>query len=312
MNYTDPKNSAHRGEPLDSKDGLSVVACETCGFKHVTPLPTAADLAKLYEHEFYTETKPHYFAHVEEDLPWWNMHFDNRFSLFEKHTSQRKLLDIGSGPGYFLKRGKERGWDVIGFEPSKQAAEYSQKHGVTVVQNFFSQEKALPYGPFDAIHMEMVLEHIPYPYEFLKGAYSLLNPGGIICVVSPNDYNPFQIALRKNHGFEPWWVSPLQHINYFDTQTMQTTLAKVGFDIVDVLATFPIEIFLLMGDNYVGNDELGRACHIKRKRLEHALFKIFENDDMNNFYRSCAKVGVGREFMVLGEKPVLSGRAKAH
>ena len=39
-----------------------------------------------------------------------------------------------------------------------------------------------------------------------------------------NEYNPFQIALRDNCGYEPWWLSPPHHINYFNFEYYQKNI----------------------------------------------------------------------------------------
>ena len=55
---------------------------------------------------------------------------------------RRRLLDIGSGPGFFLKTAKERGWRVLGIEPSRQAATHARDLGIEVVEGFFDADTA--------------------------------------------------------------------------------------------------------------------------------------------------------------------------
>lgn len=296
-----PTGVEHYGEVIDSKDGFDVIECETCGFKHVIPIPTPEELEKLYKEEFYSTEKPKYFKDTEEDLEWWEMTYRNYYQMFEKYCQKgnRRLLEIGSGPGYFLKCGKELGWDVLGFEPSKQAYEYSQKFGVKVVNEFFNERNADKYGKFNIVYMNTVIEHLPDPISLIKIAKSVLNPNGFICIISPNDYNPLQNILRNNLGYEPWWVAPPQHINYFDFKSIKKLLERLGFEIVESTGTFPMEFFLLSGDNYVGNDELGRKCHFKRKIFEKNMYK-HGREYLNSIYKSLANNYIGREFVVIG------------
>jgi 2-polyprenyl-3-methyl-5-hydroxy-6-metoxy-1,4-benzoquinol methylase len=107
------------------------------------------------------------------------------------------------------------------------------------------------------VHMSEVLEHIPDPRGILQIARSLLAPEGLICVVAPNGYNPFQYALRTACGYQPWWVAPPHHINYFDFDSLSQLLLNGGFEVVLKEAIFTIDMFLLMGDNYIGKDALG-------------------------------------------------------
>lgn len=296
----------HLGEHHVSKNGFDIISCEICRFKHAIPIPTEVELKKFYEHHFYTEEKPLYFKRYEEDLEWWNLTYQERYDIFEKilPTNRRRILDIGSGPGYFLLQGKKRGWETLGVEPSQAAALYSGALGITVVNSPFSDEIAKILGTFDVINLGEVLEHVPNPEKTLKIAYSLLSPEGLLCVIVPNDYNPFQTALTKTGEFQPWWVGPPQHLNYFNFDTLADLFDRCEFDEVARESTFPIEMFLLMGDNYIDNDDLGRSCHHKRKTLEKNLSKAGMTDLKQALYKTFSKLGIGREVQMIGKKRV--------
>jgi SAM-dependent methyltransferase len=293
-------HSVHFGEVIDNKDGYEVIECETCGFIHVIPIPTPEQLGKLYEEDFYTTEKPDYFKHVEEDKDWWDLHYRSYYRLFEKYVKGRKLLEVGSGPGYFLKCGKEIGWDVTGFEPSRLAAEYSRNFGLRVFNDFFDPAEAKKIGKFDVVYMNMVIEHLPDPAGLLNDIGGVLKKDGILCVISPNDYNPLQMILKENMCYRPYWVAPPQHINYFNFNSISGLLERLGYEVVETSATFPMEFFLLSGDNYIGNDKLGRACHFKRKALEENM-SIHGSLYLDNFYKFLASNGIGREFIILGK-----------
>jgi len=72
-----------------------------------------------------------------------------------------------------------------GVEPSRAAADYSRARGLTVINDFFSAAKAREHGPFDAISMSMVLEHVRDPIGMIEEVRSLLVPGGLLFVASP-------------------------------------------------------------------------------------------------------------------------------
>lgn len=295
---------SHVGEYHASKSGFDIISCETCRFMHAIPIPTEEELKKFYENHFYTDEKPLYFTQYEEDLEWWNFSYQERYDLFEKILSpnRRRILDVGSGPGYFLLQGKGRGWETLGVEPSLVATNYSRELGITVINSAFTDEMAKTLGTFDVINFGEVLEHVPHPEKTLKAAYSLLSPGGLLCVIVPNDYNPFQRALTKIDEFKPWWVAPPVHLNYFNFETLSNLFDRCGFCEVDRESTFPIDIFLLMGENYIANDAVGKSCHIKRKTLEKNLFKAGCNDLKRELYKAFAQLGIGREIQMIGKK----------
>ena len=287
--WEDTAATVHEGLLVTEHAGCEVIECGACGFKHLVPIPT--------------DEKPHYFERHREDLDWWNLAYGDRYDVLEGYLppDRRRLLDIGSGPGFFLLHGQDRGWEVKGIEPSRQAAEHSSGLGLDVDNDFYSEDTAPSLGTFDAVNMSEVLEHIPDPAAFLGLVHRHLDEEGMLCVVVPNDYNPFQIVLRDQLGFEPWWVSR-HHINYFDFDSLAALFERCGFEVVHREATFPIDMFLLMGDNYVGNDELGRICHGKRKTFEFNLAAAGMGAVKRDLYERIAAGGLGREIILFGRR----------
>jgi 2-polyprenyl-3-methyl-5-hydroxy-6-metoxy-1,4-benzoquinol methylase len=147
-----------------------------------------------------------------------------------------------------------------------------------------------------------MLEHVADPIELLQNAISVTRPGGIVCVGVPNDYNGFQEAVRRN-GEEPWWLVPPHHLNYLSFTTLEDLLQRLGLQIVDTMTSFPMELFLLMGENYVGNEIVGKECHSKRKRFDLALEKAGMGETRRKFYRALSNAGLGREAVVIARKP---------
>lgn len=294
----------HEGPVVASDNGFDVIDCQQCGFKHITPIPTVEELERVYQHDYYKQEKPLYLERYREDLDWWNMVYTRRYEALEQHlpANQRHMLDIGSGPGFFLLNGKERGWQVKGVEPSVQAAEHSRELGLDVENIFFSEQTAPKLGTFDAINIGLVLEHIPGPAALLKLIHHQLNDNGLVCIIVPNDFNPFQLVLRDYLGFKPWWVAAPHHINYFDFDSLSNLVERCGFEVVHKESTFPIDMFLLMGDNYISSDELGRSCHTKRMNFEKAMNLSGAGNVLTNLYSELSQLGIGREVVIFARK----------
>jgi SAM-dependent methyltransferase len=149
--------------------------------------------------------------------------------------------------------------------------------------------------------MSEVLEHLPDPRSTFGLVDALLRPGGLVCTVTPNGYSPFQDTPRRVCGFEPWWVAPLHHLNYFSFDSLHRLLSSC-FELVWEQATFPIDLFLLMGDDYVGDGELGRACHARRKAFELNLERAGLGQLSRDLYRALARLGLGREIVMVARK----------
>ena len=294
----------HSGPVLERVSGFELLECGPCGFKHVLPLPEPGELEAVYRHDYYLSTKPDYLERVAEDAAWWREVWDDRFTFFEAclPAERRRVLDVGSGPGSFLARGRERGWEALGIEPSARAAAHAREHGLSVVAGFLTSELARELPRFDVVHMSEVLEHVPDPRAMLALAGELLVPGGLVCVSVPNDYNPLQRALREVRGFSPWWVAPPHHLNYFDFASLEGLLERAGFEVLQRTTSFPMELFLLMGEDYVGDARTGRACHAKRMAFEKTLHEANLTPLRRALYSKLAELGLGRLIVMTGRK----------
>lgn len=291
----------HQGLRIAQKGAHDIIACAMCGFTHAVPLPDPAALEREYRENYYSEEKPTYLTHAGEDQDWFKLAQSDRLAAFERLLAgdRRRLLEIGSGPGFFLKTAQERGWTVQGIEPSRQAAAHARELGVEVVEGFFNADTAPTLGRYDVVHLNNVLEHTPAPIELLLLARECLEPGGLICVGVPNDFSPLQIAATKADDIEDWWIAPPHHLNYFDFDSLSDLLTRLGFEVSERMTSFPMEAFLLMGDNYVGDPALGRACHTKRKRFDLALEQAGFGETRRALYRALANAGIGREAVVI-------------
>ena len=298
------KEGLHEGPVVDRVGEFTVIECGRCGFKHVLPLPDEHALREIHHHEYYTADRPPDTERVREDLPWWHQQFAERFDLFEELLvpDRRRLLDVGSGVGFFLEYAHQRGWHAVGVEPNREAAAHARTLGVQVADEFLTAGLALRLGPFDVIHASEVLEHVPDPAAFLAICHGAMKPGSLLCVSVPNDYSPFQDAARQVGDREPWWVAPPHHLNFFDFAALERLLERCGFEPVRRDATFPIDMFLLMGDDYVGDDERGRACHARRMAFEKHLAQTGHEELRRALYRGFAELGVGRLAVVTARR----------
>lgn len=304
--WCDEHGGCHDGALLDEHNGYRIIDCESCGFSHSVPIPSAAELDTIYREQYYSNDNPRYLENHRQDQEWWELVYRERYQRFEEWlpSSRRQILDVGSGPGYFLHHGKERGWQPLGLEPSQHAAEYARGLGLEIEQCFLERDTIEHYrGRFDVVNLSKVLEHVPQPATILELAASTLRPGGIICLVVPNDYNPLQLALRDGCDYDPWWVAPPHHINYFNPDSLSGLVERCGFEVLAVETTFPIDLFLLMGENYVADGSLGRACHAKRKALELNLERAGRSDLKQALYQSFAEHGLGREVVLYARLP---------
>ncbi|MFQ5353449.1 MAG: class I SAM-dependent methyltransferase [Thermodesulfobacteriota bacterium] len=296
---------AHSGAVIDEKESLKVLDCSTCGFVHIDPIPHDRDMEKMYMEEYFCEEKQASFEYAREDLEWWNIAFDERLGFMESRLGpgQRRILDIGCGPGFFLERAAGRGWQCLGVEPSRTAAKYARGLGLEVKKGFFDGPAFKEEGhAFEAVHISEVLEHVADPLSVLRESHDILEDNGIICAVVTNDYNPVQKVLRDSLGYSQYWISVPQRKNYFSIDSIKALMRKAGFTIANVSASFPMDFFLLMGENYVGDEKLVRSCHRKRKNLDTMLSTPLLKGFKEEMSTLLARHNMGGEVVVYGIK----------
>jgi SAM-dependent methyltransferase len=130
-----------------------------------------------------------------------------------------RLLDIGCGNGGFLRSFHRHfpDWKLSGLEwDDKYRAEVEAIPGVE--RHFAGELGAVP-GPFDAISLIHVLEHIERPGEYLEKVKDLLRPGGHLIIQLPHFVeNPFELFVAD-------------HATHFDINTIRWLLNRAGFHI---------------------------------------------------------------------------------
>lgn len=299
----------HRGIKLEAgaseHQNCDVIECTACGFAHIVPLPGAEDLEAMYREEFYDSEKPDYLTKARADEDWAALFTRDKLDTFSHllGKDERRLLDIGSGPGMFMKAAKEAGWDVKGVEPSRQAIAHARAMGLDVTEGVFDGTVTKTLGMFNVVHLNNMLEHVPNPEDVLVRAGSLVAPGGLLSVTVPNDYNGFQAAVTASQAIDPWWVAPGHHLNYFNFESLARLLSRVGFEEERRLTSFPMEAFLLMGENYIDDPDTGARAHAKRVAFDTTLEKAGQGHVRRSFYQALAAVGLGREASIIARKP---------
>ena len=83
---------------------------------------------------------------------------------------------------------------------------------------------------------------------------------------------------------------------------MTLLLEKNNYEIVSIEGTFTIDIFLLMGENYIGNEILGRECHSKIKKFEINLIKSNNSQLLTSLYKKLSEINIGREIFIIARK----------
>lgn len=274
------------------------------GFFQVKPTPTPEEITRFYADEFYSAKYKAFnnsALEVQEvDREFHDAHRENIVVNIEKllgrSLSGLSVLDIGCGWGQTMKYLASKGAHCSGFDPAPEAVAYVQSIGLECIRAGMEKMDVFGGRRFDVVLLMNVLEHLAEPVDVIAEIRaSVLKDGGLLVVEVPNDFNAFQVAAQKLHALSQWWVAPPAHLNYFSSSTLAELLSHLGFDVALIESSFPMELFLLMGENYVQDRQLGRQCHERRMAFEMNLRKLGEGDVLRSFYKALASVNLGRQ-----------------
>jgi len=291
--------------------GFKVVEDPIHGFQRLDPVPPETVVSEFYESRYYDLLRkgnraPELRRLLEggdaaaKELQWLREGlYTDIVDVLGKVAPGRRLLEVGCGTGDFLRFSQERGFSSVGTEPALEPAQRAMAKGLTVhsmtLDDFVARNQD---AKFDVVVMINVREHVPDAVKTLQECRQVLVPGGVVCIRVPNDFSEIQSAAREKISASPWWIAVPDHINYFNFASLRQTLDQLGFDTVYSQGDFPMEMFLLMGENYIGNPEVGGRCHARRVQFDLGL----QPELRRKIYSALGSVGVGRDCLVFGKK----------
>jgi SAM-dependent methyltransferase len=130
-----------------------------------------------------------------------------------------KVLDFGSGYGAFLAMCASFGFGAYGVDRSAARRENS------AVQVFAEIEDVAHAGPFHALTLFEVLEHLDEPRAVMEKLVAMLVPGGILILETPNCEGVQ--GIETMHDYRQ--IHPLDHINGFTPKTLREFGERLGF-----------------------------------------------------------------------------------
>ena len=203
--------------PTTDRFGVALADFERCGECGHLQLALMPDVASLYEEaesEAYEAEEEGQRATARANL--------ERIERF----ARGRLLDYGCWVGFLASEAGRRGWLVTGVEPSRWAAERARSRGVEVVEAPLL-EAELPPGSFDAVTLGDVVEHFPDPGAALDRVASLLAPGGVVWIATPDAGSRLARVLGRR-----WWSVIPTHLHLFTRRSLARLLERHGFELL--------------------------------------------------------------------------------
>ena len=190
---------------------LHLCRCADCGLVQV---PQVVDPAALFgDYRYATGHSRTMVAHLA----------GLAHSLARAHPGGR-VLEVASNDGTLLAALVAQGLRPLGVEPAAGLAAEAAARGLSTRVAFFDEEQARRLreeeGRFDLVVATNVLAHVDDPVGLLRGAASLLGPGGQVVVEVPS-----LAAMLRAGAFDTVYH---EHLCVFDHGSLLQLFARAG------------------------------------------------------------------------------------
>ena len=221
-------------------ESFDLVRCQDCGFLLTQNPPVEAEIGRYYE-------SPDYISHTDTHQGLMNKvyHWVRKYMLGRKArlVSQRsglkkgRLLDIGTGTGYFSHAMKVRGWEVSAIEKSPQARSFAKENFQLEVEAPEALQQ-MPNQHYDVVTLWHVMEHLEHLNETWEELARILKDSGTMIIAVPNP-NSFDAMKYK----EMWAAYDVpRHLWHFSPSSMQQFGIKHGF-VLEERLPMPFDAF---------------------------------------------------------------------
>ncbi|MDW5593650.1 class I SAM-dependent methyltransferase [Conexibacter stalactiti] len=185
---TAPAFSARDRNHRISPESFRYVSCAACGTLTLADVP--ADLGRYYPASYYGVPDSADAAVARDE------NAAHRLELLRGLVPQGRLVEIGPSYGGFLELARRAGYDVSAIELDAGCCRFiSEQLRLPVTQS--DDPAAALTGPYDAIVMWHVLEHLADPAALIASAAAALAPGGMLIAIAPN---PESLQLKLLGG----------------------------------------------------------------------------------------------------------------
>jgi SAM-dependent methyltransferase len=216
--------------PLFDSAGHTYRACVSCGSARLAPMP-AIDPASLYSADYFVGgTVAGGYADYGKDEA---LHRRNAVDRLERVAGvglapPGRIIEIGSGYGYFLDEARRAGWDVTGTDVSAHARDRAAGIGLDV-----QADLGALHGSADVLAAFQVLEHMLDPAGALADGIRLLRAGGLVIAESWD--RSYWMARALGRRWQQ--VSPPAVVHLFTTEGLGAMALRLGLVDIEVHPT---------------------------------------------------------------------------
>ncbi len=230
--------------------------CKQCQVMFRTPRPTQKEIIRSYESGLT-------YARWQQEIEIREILWRERVGMVTRHKEGGRLLDIGTGDGFFLSMLGTK-YDISATEISEAGAVYARQRGFAPRIGDFA---TLDYecNSFDIVTLWHVLEHVLQPGVLLKKIHCVLKAQGILALAVPNERHSLIFNTGKKLPLGKLEYGQEIHVTHFVPGVLKNILKKNGFDLLefgvdDVHVERPFKTKLLFHGSKLLNKTIGWHC----------------------------------------------------
>ena len=201
---------------------LRLVRCTNCNLVYAPNPPDRAFLSIAYADSAYDSSLEAQCAANSYALA---------LAPYISHLKNKNVaVDVGAGSGPLLPWFSEIGFKTaIGIEPSRAAINAAPESVRPLLREGMFGPELLQGAEPSLICSFMTLEHIDDPSAFIKTAYQLLEPGGMIALVVHN----WEGLLNRILGLRSPIID-IEHLQLYNPNAVNILLKNAGFENIKV------------------------------------------------------------------------------
>jgi SAM-dependent methyltransferase len=220
-------------------NGCNVFQCRSCGLGSADA--SEFDPVSYYTADYFRGGHADGYADYPGAEPVLRHEFARSVAFIRGHRSSGSLLELGCAYGFFLMEAA-RYYDVTGIELAKEAVEHARTAGLNVMHGVADEASLARTGPFDAIMLFDVIEHLPKPRDTLALCARHLKPRGIIVITTGDFGSPLARIMGRHWRL----MTPPQHLWFFTRQTMRRLSDGLGLTVEHIDSPWKIVPFSLV------------------------------------------------------------------
>lgn len=246
---------------------LRVKVCDECWLVQTEDYAKADELFDS-NYAYFSSTSSSWLEHAAE----YSRRIIDRLGL----SSDSLVVEVASNDGYLLKNFLAAGIPCVGIEPTASTANASQKLGIHVIREFFTENlaKELHHNlKADLIIGNNVYAHVPDLNDFTRGLKIILKDDGVVTLEFPH-----LMQLIKNIQFDTIYH---EHFSYLSLYTVSRIFKKFGLRVFDVeqLSTHGGSLRVYGCHDQSARESLPSVSDLLKQEFEYGLqsLKLYEN-----------------------------------